>query len=42
MAAKYGLETLTPLIKVILATYVALILHFVVTFGGLVAFVAKV
>jgi uncharacterized protein len=42
MAAKYGLETLTPLIKVILATYVALIVHFVVTFGGLVAFVAKV
>jgi Na+/H+-dicarboxylate symporter len=42
MAAKYGLDTLTPLMKVILATYVALLIHFVLTFGGLVAFVAKV
>jgi len=42
MATKYGIETLSPLVKVILATYVALIIHFIVTFGGLVAFVAKV
>lgn len=42
MAAKYGLETLAPLVKVILATYVALIIHFVLTFGGLITFVAKV
>ncbi|WP_409342333.1 dicarboxylate/amino acid:cation symporter [Paenibacillus sp. MBLB4367] len=42
MATKYGLETLSPLVKVILATYVALIIHFIVTFGGLVTFVAKV
>ncbi|TBL72700.1 dicarboxylate/amino acid:cation symporter [Paenibacillus thalictri] len=42
MAAKYGLETLAPLVKVILATYVALIVHFIVTFGGLVTFVARV
>ncbi|TVY10862.1 dicarboxylate/amino acid:cation symporter [Paenibacillus cremeus] len=42
MAAKYGLETLMPLMKVVAATYVALILHFIITFGGLVSFVAKV
>lgn len=42
MAAKYGLETLKPLISVVAATYVALIIHFVLAFGGLVAFVAKV
>lgn len=42
MAAKYGLETLAPLVKVILATYVALLAHFIITFGGLVSFVAKV
>ncbi|MEI7027790.1 dicarboxylate/amino acid:cation symporter [Paenibacillus sp. y28] len=42
MAAKYGLETLLPLVKLIAATYVALIIHFVVTFGGLVTFVARV
>ncbi len=42
MAAKYGLETLAPLAKVIAATYVALIIHFILTFGGLVTFVAKV
>lgn len=42
MAGKYGIETLSPLAKVILATYVALIVHFVFTFGGLVSFVAKV
>jgi len=42
MAASYGLDTLMPLIKVIAATYVALLIHFVLTFGGLVSFVAKV
>ncbi|MFD2670334.1 dicarboxylate/amino acid:cation symporter [Marinicrinis sediminis] len=42
MAARYGIDTLTPLMKVIVATYVALGLHFILTFGGLVAFVAKV
>ncbi len=42
MAANYGLDTLMPMIKVIMATYVALLIHFILTFGGLVAFVAKV
>lgn len=42
MAAKYGAETLMPLIKIVAATYVALLLHFVLTFGSLVAFGAKV
>lgn len=42
MAAKYGLETLAPLAKIIGASYIALIIHFVLIFGGLVAFVAKV
>ncbi|MBB6729912.1 dicarboxylate/amino acid:cation symporter [Cohnella sp. CBP 2801] len=42
MAAKYGWDTLEPLIMLIIATYVALILHFVLTFGGLVSFAAKV
>lgn len=42
MAAKYGLETLKPLANVILTSYVALIIHFVLVFGGLVLFVAKV
>jgi Na+/H+-dicarboxylate symporter len=42
MAARYGLETLTPLVKLIGASYAALILHFVLVFGGLVALVAKV
>lgn len=42
MGARYGLETLTPLAKVIIASYIALILHFVFVFGGLVSFVAKV
>ncbi|CAG7644500.1 Proton/sodium-glutamate symport protein [Paenibacillus solanacearum] len=42
MAAKYGLETLLPLMKVVVATYVALLLHFVITFGGMVTFIAKV
>ena len=42
MAAKYGWSTLEPLILLIVATYVALLLHFALTFGGLVAFAAKV
>jgi len=42
MAAKYGADTLSPLIMVIVATYVALIIHFVLTFGGLVSLVAQV
>ncbi|MFF2093198.1 dicarboxylate/amino acid:cation symporter [Paenibacillus sp. NPDC058174] len=41
MAAKYGLETLKPLATLILVSYIALILHFVFVFGGLVAFVGK-
>jgi len=42
MAARYGWETLKPLIALIIATYVALAIHFIVTFFGLVTFVAKV
>lgn len=42
MAARYGIDTLTPLIKLVGTSYLALILHFVLIFGGLVAFVAKV
>lgn len=42
MGAKYGLSTLLPLGKVIVALYVAVLIHFVVTYGGLVSFVAKV
>ncbi|MFD0961422.1 dicarboxylate/amino acid:cation symporter [Paenibacillus chungangensis] len=42
MAAKYGWETLEPLAMLILVSYVALALHFVLVFGGLVSFVAKV
>jgi Na+/H+-dicarboxylate symporter len=42
MAARYGLETLKPLASVIFTSYVALIIHFVLIFGGLVFFVAKV
>ncbi|GGG64101.1 dicarboxylate/amino acid:cation symporter [Paenibacillus radicis (ex Gao et al. 2016)] len=41
MAAKYGLETLKPLATLILVSYIALIIHFVFVFGGLVAFVGK-
>lgn len=42
MAAKYGWETLEPLAMLILVVYVALLIHFVFVFGGLVSFVAKV
>ncbi|OXM15061.1 dicarboxylate/amino acid:cation symporter [Paenibacillus herberti] len=41
MAARYGLETIKPLISLILATYIALLLHFILTFGSLVTFWAK-
>ncbi|TCP59323.1 Na+/H+-dicarboxylate symporter [Tumebacillus sp. BK434] len=42
MAAKYGLSSLLPLGEVILAVYVACLLHFVITYGSLVTFVARV
>jgi len=42
MAARYGADTLMPLIMVVIATYVALLLHTVITFGSMVAFWAKV
>ncbi|WP_438445405.1 dicarboxylate/amino acid:cation symporter [Gorillibacterium sp. sgz5001074] len=42
MAAKYGWDTISPLAKIVLATYAALLLHFLFTFGGLVTFVARV
>jgi len=42
MTARYGWETLAPLASLIVVSYVALIIHFVFVFGGLVSFVAKV
>jgi len=42
MAARYGLETLKPLAGLIGVSYLALIIHFVLIFGGLVLLVAKV
>lgn len=42
MAARYGSDTLMPLIKIVIVTYVALILHVVLTFGSMVTFIAKV
>ncbi|MFD2168650.1 dicarboxylate/amino acid:cation symporter [Tumebacillus lipolyticus] len=42
MAAKYGFSSLLPLGEVILAVYVACLLHFVITYGSLVTFVARV
>ncbi|KNF08163.1 sodium:dicarboxylate symporter family [Gottschalkia purinilytica] len=42
MSAEYGLKTLLPLGKVIVAVYLAAILHVVLTYGSLVTFVAKV
>ncbi|WP_182914528.1 dicarboxylate/amino acid:cation symporter [Paenibacillus sp. 1011MAR3C5] len=42
MTARYGWETLTELGSVIVSSYVALILHFVLIFGGLVLLVARV
>lgn len=42
IASRYGWETLQELGSVIITSYVALILHFVLVFGGLVLLVAKV
>lgn len=42
MAARYGLETLAPLATLILVSYIALLIHFVFVFGGLVSLVGKV
>jgi len=42
MAARYGADTLMPLIMIVIATYVALILHTVIVFGSMVGFWAKV
>lgn len=42
MAARYGADTLMPLIKVVIITYIALILHMIIVFGGMVSFIAKV
>ncbi|MGY0373704.1 dicarboxylate/amino acid:cation symporter [Clostridium sp. JNZ J1-5] len=42
VSAKYGLSTLIPLGKVILAVYIACALHMIITYGSLLAFVAKV
>jgi Na+/H+-dicarboxylate symporter len=42
MAAKYGFSSLLPLGEVIIAVYAACLLHFVITYGTLVTFVARV
>lgn len=42
VSASYGLSTLLPLSKVIIAVYLAAILHVVLTYGSLITFVAKV
>jgi len=42
ITARYGWTTLQELGSVIVTSYVALIVHFVLVFGGLVLFVAKV
>jgi len=42
ITARYGWETLQELGSVIITSYVAMIIHFVLVFGGLVFFVAKV
>lgn len=42
ITARYGWETLQELGSIIITSYVALIIHFVLVFGGLVLFVAKV
>ncbi|GMX61270.1 dicarboxylate/amino acid:cation symporter [Paenibacillus elgii] len=42
MAAKYGLASLLPMGKVVIAVYIACLLHFVLTYGFLVTFVARV
>lgn len=42
VSANYGLSTLLPLGKLVIAVYLAAILHMVLTYGSLVTFVAKV
>lgn len=42
MTARYGWETLQELGSVIITSYVAMIIHFILIFGGLVLVVAKV
>lgn len=42
MASSYGMETLMPLLSLIAATYVALFIHLVLVFGGMVSFWGKV
>lgn len=41
MAARYGWETLEPLIWLIIVSYIALTIHFVFVFGGLISGVGK-
>ncbi|WBW95052.1 dicarboxylate/amino acid:cation symporter [Oceanirhabdus sp. W0125-5] len=41
-AAKNGIATLIPLVKVIVAMYIASVLHMILTYGSLLTFVAKV
>lgn len=42
MAARYGADTLMPLIKIVIITYLALIVHMIIVFGGILQFWAKV
>ncbi len=42
VAAIHGLSTLLPLMEVVIAVYLACLIHLVVTYGSLVTFVAKV
>lgn len=42
MTAAYGLETLLPLMKVIITTYVALFLHFLIVFLPMIIFLDRV
>ena len=42
VTSRYGLDTLQQLGSIIITSYVAMIIHFVLIFGGLVLFVAKV
>ncbi|EYE88872.1 amino acid:proton symporter [Fervidicella metallireducens AeB] len=42
VSSEYGLEVLLPLIKVIIALYIACFLHIILVHGGLLTFVVKV
>lgn len=42
MAGKYGFAALLPLGKVIIAVYIACLIHLLLTYGSLVAFVVKI